>query len=95
MLIISVCACVYVCVHVSVYVHICLYVHVCFVCMCIWVSTMCVLGACGGQKRVSDSLELELDTVLSHHVMLAIELGTPAREATAIPPCLKNIYSST
>lgn len=28
---------------------------------------MCVLDTCGGQKRVSDFLELELQTVVSHH----------------------------
>ena len=30
--------------------------------------TMCVPGACGGQKRVSDPLELELQKVVSHRV---------------------------
>ena len=30
--------------------------------------TTCVLGACGGQERVSNALELQLQTVLIHHV---------------------------
>lgn len=34
----------------------------CFAC------TMCVPGAGGGQKRVLDPLELELQVVGSHHV---------------------------
>jgi hypothetical protein len=30
-------------------------------------NTMYVLGACGSQKRASDSLELELQMALKHH----------------------------
>lgn len=39
----------------SFYLHLCMF-------------TTCVLGACGGQERVSDALELQLQTVLTHHV---------------------------
>ena len=38
-----------------------------FVCVCVGVP-LCVPGAGGGQKRVSDPLELELQTVVSHFV---------------------------
>lgn len=38
------------------------------ICLC----TMCVLGAFGGQGRVSDPLELELQLVLSHNVSAKI-----------------------
>lgn len=37
---------------------------------------MCVLGSDGGQGRVSDPLELKLQPVGTHHVVLGIELGS-------------------
>lgn len=36
--------------------------------LCVCVLPACVPGVCGGQKRVSSSLELELRMVLNHHV---------------------------
>lgn len=41
--------------------------------------TKCVPDACGGQKRVLDSLELELEMIVSHQW----ELGTPGSSARA------------
>jgi hypothetical protein len=40
--------------------------------------TMCVLGAQGGQKRASESLELELGTVVSHCVGAGNRTHDPA-----------------
>ena len=36
--------------------------------LCIHLCTMCMPGACRGQKRVLDHLELELQRVVNHHV---------------------------
>lgn len=38
------------------------------VCLCICLCTTYVLEVCRGQKSVSEPLELELETVASHHV---------------------------
>ena len=51
------------------------YVYECDACMYISVPVSC--SAHGGQKRVSDPPELELLTVISHHVGAGIP--TPAR----------------
>lgn len=41
-------------------------------CMSVWVTcmscTMCIPDACGGAKRMLDSLELELEMVMSHQM---------------------------
>jgi hypothetical protein len=53
-----------------------------------------MLGACGGQKRVSDPLELELQMLLATMWMLAIELGSSGKAVlllTTEPP-LKPYY---
>ena len=39
-----------------------MYVHMSYLPACMYACTFCVPGACGGQKRVSDALELELQT---------------------------------
>lgn len=39
-----------------------------YVCKCVCMYTMCVPCACGGQKKASNPLELNLETVVSHHV---------------------------
>ena len=36
----------------------------------VYLNTMCMSGAQGGQKKVLDTLELELQTVVGHHVVL-------------------------
>ena len=38
------------------------------ICVHICLCTSCVFGACGGQKRALDALELELQMVVSHHM---------------------------
>jgi hypothetical protein len=44
-----------------------------YVCIC----ATCIPGACGGQNRVSDALELELLwTAVSYHAVLGIEPGS-------------------
>lgn len=40
----------------------------CFACM--FICTTCVPGAHGGRKKASDPLEMELQTIVSHHVVL-------------------------
>ena len=48
--------------------------------------TMCTMympGAYGGQKRVSDALELELQVVVSHEWVLGIIPGSFERTASA------------
>ena len=52
-----------------------------FACM---YCTMRVPGAYGGQKRELDSLRLELQQVVSHHVMLRTEPGFSARATSAL-----------
>lgn len=39
-----------------------------FVCICFVCRYPCVLGACGGQERVLDPLEQELQTVFSYRM---------------------------
>lgn len=41
---------------------------------------MCVLGACEGQKRVQDPLELELGMIVSHHVDVGEPNSSPLQE---------------
>lgn len=33
----------------------------------VFANVFCTWSACGGQKRMLDALELELETVVSHH----------------------------
>ena len=35
-------------------------------CLYVWMCTICIPNACGGQRRASDPLELELQKVVSH-----------------------------
>ena len=51
-----------------------LHVYDCFASMYV-----CVPSIQGGQKRVSDPLELELQMVVSYHVILGAEPVSPAR----------------
>lgn len=47
------------------------------------VPMVCVRGACVGQNRVSDLMELELQTVVSHSVwVLGSKLGFSGRTAS-------------
>lgn len=43
------------------------------VCLHMCLYTICMFGACGGQKRVSGPVELELEKVVSHHMDAAQE----------------------
>ena len=45
--------------------------------LCVYMCTKCLSGACGGQKKASDLLELELQVVVSNH------MGTETR--TQVP----------
>lgn len=51
----------------------------CFVCVehsdCMYVYVPQACNACGGQTRVSDPLDLELQAVVSHHVSAGIKPG--------------------
>jgi hypothetical protein len=58
---------------------ICVWVVYVYVCLC----TMCVPGAHGGQKRAPDPLDLELEMVVMHHVVLGIKPGSFGRVAGA------------
>lgn len=49
-------------------------------CLCVSVHA----GACGGQKRMSDLLELELHTVMSCHVGPGNELRSSGRTASDV-----------
>lgn len=55
----------------------------CVLLTCMYVYHMCA-GAHGCQKRVLDSLELRLDTVVSRRVVMGTELWSPARVGTAL-----------
>lgn len=48
------------------------------VCLCV----ACVPGACGGQRRVSDHLEVELQIIVNHRVVA--EPGSSAGVAVAL-----------
>lgn len=39
-----------------------------FIFACVYVHCVCVSGAQGGQKRPSEHLELEFQTIINHHV---------------------------
>lgn len=47
---------------------------------------ICVPGAHGGQKRVLDSLELELQMVVSCHRVLGTEPRSPGRAMSTLNP---------
>ena len=60
-----------------------------FSCMCmdIFAYMLCLCGMyvqCPQKKKMSDSLVLELQTVLSHHEMLGIEPGSSSRVLGAL-----------
>lgn len=44
------------------------YVYMCFAYMYVYMCITCVPDACGNQKKITDSLELELQVVMSCHV---------------------------
>jgi hypothetical protein len=44
---------------------------------CMQSRTMCVPDACGGQKRMPNPLELELQVVVSHHVGAGNQIWVP------------------
>lgn len=52
--------------------------------MYVWVPHLC--GTSGGQKRVSDILELELQMIDSYPVGRGIEAGSSEREVSAFKP---------
>lgn len=55
----------------------------CVLLTCVYVHHLCAsTHEC--QKRVLDSLKLRLDTVVSRHVVMGTELGSPARVGTAL-----------
>lgn len=56
----------------------CMWTFCLHVCLC----TTCMYGAHRDQKRVSDTLKLELHTVVDHHE--GIESGSPRRAASAL-----------
>lgn len=49
--------------------------------MCVY---LCMPGACGGQKRMSDVLELELHTVMRCHVGSGNEFSSSGRTASDV-----------
>ena len=51
---------------------------------CMYVNAPVLYNALRDQKRASDLLELQLKTVVRHHVVLGIEPGSSARAARAI-----------
>ena len=51
--------------------------------ICMYISTMCVLGALKDQKRASELLEVDLQLVGSRHVGEGIEPRSSARAASA------------
>lgn len=42
---------------------------------CVYMYSVCMPGVHRGQKRVSDSLKLELQMIVSHHVGWELNLG--------------------
>lgn len=55
----------------------------CVLLTCVYVHHVCA-GTPGCQKRVLDSLKLRLGTVVSRHVVMGTELGSPVRVGTAL-----------
>lgn len=49
-----------------------------------WMWTTCEPGALGGQKRMSDPLELELQMIMSHHKVLGIQPRSSERAVQAL-----------
>ena len=66
-------------VSVSVSVCLCVCVSVCL-CLC----TICIPAAQRGQKRASDSLKLELQMVVSHHMGAGNQILVSQRAASAL-----------
>lgn len=60
--------------------------------LCMWIfclhacllDIMCMPDAHGGQKRVSNSLEVEFQTITGHHVVLGTELQSSGGTATSL-----------
>lgn len=64
-------------------------------CLHVCLSTTCEYGGHGGQKRTSDSPELELHMVVSALVVLRIEHGSSTRAAGSINPQAKCLASDS
>lgn len=60
-------------------IYISLYVCMRFSCLHVYVCTMSVIGANGIHNRKSDPLELEVQMVMNHHVVLRLNLKSFAR----------------
>lgn len=45
-----------------------LVIYVMYECFCIFLHTICVAGVNRGQEKISESLELELQVAVIHHV---------------------------
>ena len=56
----------------------------CFICVCMCLYTTCVFGACGGQKKVSDFLELDFQMKKSYHCRLWESHLGPLQEQQAL-----------
>jgi hypothetical protein len=52
--------------------------------LCVCECIICVPGTCGSQKRVLDSLELELWVIVRYHVVLGTEPRSFARATNAL-----------
>lgn len=50
----------------------------------IYICLLCVAVACGGLKRLSDSLEMEFQTVLNSYVCVGIKPRSSARATSAL-----------
>jgi hypothetical protein len=74
------------CVSISECMYVCMYV-----CICMYVHHVC---ACGGQKGISDPLELELQTTVSHHVGARNKLKSSARATNALYLTLYHLSST-
>lgn len=62
-----------------------IYVSVLPVCICIYVCSMCMSGASGGQRRMSDPLKSKLWVCVSYHVDAISNLGA-LQEQQLEPP---------
>lgn len=70
-------------------------IYFCFMCVsaCLYARIPCVCSSFGGQKKVLDPQELELQTAVSHCVDLGTEPRSFARAASA-EPCLQPLTSA-
>ena len=53
---------------------------------------VCMLGACRGQKRTSDPLELDLGNVVSTHVGAGNQIQVLCTEASALDLWISRIF---